>query len=270
MTSLIQISDPHFGTERPEVVAALLEWVQGARPDVVVLSGDLTQRARPSQFGKLREFVARLHCQNILAIPGNHDIPLFDLIERLRAPYRHFSAVLGAELEPSYESEELLVVTVNTTRKWRHKHGEVSSTQIRRVSHRLRASRAWLRVVVTHQPVLALEGSDENNLLRGSEWAAPAWATAGADLLLGGHIHLPYVRPLSDRFSELSRRTWVVQAGTAVSSRVRGGVPNSVNRIEVASTQSCVVQRWDYEASTSAFQCVKSEVLDLDPHPNPC
>jgi 3',5'-cyclic AMP phosphodiesterase CpdA len=269
MTSLIHISDPHFGTERVEVVAALLDWVTRTRPDLIVLSGDLTQRARPGQFQKLREFVERLDCAHVLAIPGNHDIPLFDLLERLRSPYRHYSAAMGTQLEPAYESAELLVVTVNTTRKWRRKHGEVSAAQTQRVSERLLCSGAQLRIVVTHQPVVALDAKDENNLLRGSERAAPVWSEAGADLLLGGHIHLPYVLPLSHRFSGLSRRTWVLQAGTAVSRRVRGGVPNSVNRVELTSPSSCLAQRWDYHASTSAFQCVGSVVLPLDPHPKP-
>ena len=95
--------------------------------------------------------------------------------------------------------------------------------QIRRVAARLEAaSAAQLRVVVTHQPVAVTRAQDEKNLLHGRERAVQRWARAGADLILGGHIHLPYVLPLHDTFAGLPRRVWAVQAGTALSRRTRG------------------------------------------------
>ena len=120
-----------------------------------------------------------------------------------------------------------MVVCVNTTRAWRHKHGEVSGAADRpRGPACWRApSAAQLRVVVVHQPVAVTRAEDVPNRLRGHAAALQRWAAAGADLVMGGHIHLPYVMPLQG----LARPMWVVQAGTAVSSRVREGVPNSVN-----------------------------------------
>src|SRR5690606_15347061 len=119
------------------------------------------------------------------------------------------------------ETPELLVVGVNTTRPARHKDGEVSAAQIERVAQRLRqASAAQLRVVMLHHPVRAVEESDVSNLLIGREQAVPAWVDAGMDLLLAGHIHLPYQVPLQGNCSE--RRAWAIQAGTGISQRVRG------------------------------------------------
>lgn len=264
MTSLLQVSDPHFGTELDDVVDALVALSQRERPDLVVLSGDITQRARRSQFASARAFTDRLGAP-VLAIPGNHDIPLFDPFARVFSPYDHFRAVFGAELEPSFESDELLVVGVKTTRRWRHKHGEVSDEQIERVASRLRRARPeQLRVVVTHQPVLAIRDHDAHNLLRGSERAAPHWCEAGADLFLGGHIHLPYLRPLSERFDELPRRAWVAQAGTAVSRRVREGIPNSVNRVIHGGGADWSVERWDFHAARRAFELVEARPIALD------
>ena len=103
MSVLLQISDTHFGTEQPPVVAALLALARQQAPELVVLSGDITQRARPAQFKAAWIFTEQLAAP-LLAIPGNHDIPLFDLWARLRHPYARHCAAFGADLEPAHTS----------------------------------------------------------------------------------------------------------------------------------------------------------------------
>ena len=260
MSVLLQITDLHFGTEQPPVMEALVALAHDQQPDLVVLSGDITQRARSAQFQAARAFVDRLGAP-VLAIPGNHDIPLFNLWARLRHPYAQHRAAFGHELEPVYRSEELLVVCVNTTRRWRHKNGEVSATQIDRVAQTLRrATPQQLRVVVVHQPVAVTRPEDITNLLRGHETALPRWSAAGADVVMGGHIHLAYVKALP----ALARPMWAVQGGTAVSSRVRSGLPNSVNLLRWgvdAPPGTCEVEQWDHSASEGAFVRVKRTEL---------
>lgn len=250
MSVVLHISDTHFGTEVPAVVEALVQLAQEQRPALVVLSGDITQRARAAQFSAARAFVDRLGAP-VLAIPGNHDIPLFDLWTRWRAPYARYSAAFGAELEPVHRSAGLLVVGVNTTRAWRHKHGEVSGPQIQRVARELEgASAEQLRVVVVHQPVAVVRAQDAMHRLRGHAEALQRWASAGADLVLGGHIHLPYIAPVQG----LARPLWALQAGTAVSSRVRPGVPQSVNLLRwEAGAGRCRIERWDHSAAEGRF-----------------
>lgn len=236
MSILLQVSDTHFGTERAPVVGALLALAAAERPDVLVLSGDITQRARRAQFDAARALVEAIGARHLVAIPGNHDVPLYNLAARLLDPYGGYARAFGAELEPACETDDLLVLGVNTTRARRHKHGEVSRAQIERVAQRLReAPPHKLRVVVTHHPLHVPPGADEGNLLRGHAQAARAWAVAGADLVMGGHIHLPFLRPMRERLPELARPLWVAQAGTAVSHRVRpdGGAANSVNLLRV-------------------------------------
>ena len=217
MSVLLQISDPHFGTEQAPVMQALEQLAHAQRPDLVVLSGDITQRATRAQFGAARAFVDRLRAPALLAIPGNHDIPLFALGTRLFDPYRRYRQAFGPELEPVFESAGCLVVAVNTTRWYRHKDGEVSPAQIERVAARLaRATPQQLRVVVVHQPLAVTLPRDEKNRLHGRDAAVPRWAAAGADMVLGGHIHLPFVRPLHEAFAGCARALWAVQAGTAV------------------------------------------------------
>jgi 3',5'-cyclic AMP phosphodiesterase CpdA len=268
MSLLIQISDPHFGTEQPPVVEALVRFVRMQAPDLVVLSGDITQRARKRQFRAARAFVDRLGAPALLAIPGNHDIPLFDAASRLFKPYANFRRAFGHELEPVYESERLLAIALNTTRRYRHANGEVSKAQIERVAARLeRASASQLRLVIVHQPVCVTRPEDEENLLRGHQRAVRRWAAAGADLIMGGHIHLPFVRALHERYDGLQRRAWVVQAGTAVSRRVRNGAANSVNLVRYGGPgpeRRCAVERWDFHAASAEFARVAVDELRCD------
>lgn len=262
MSVLLQISDPHFGTEQPAVVEALaaLSWLQ--RPDLLVLSGDITQRARPAQFQAARAFTDRLGVP-LLAVPGNHDIPLLDLWARVRRPYARHMAAFGDDLEPMHASPDLLVVGVNTTRAWRHKHGEVSGLQVDRVARVLADARAaQLRVVVVHQPVAVTLAEDVPHRLRGHALALQRWALAGADLIMGGHIHLPYVMALHG----LARSMWAVQSGTAVSSRVRKTVPNSVNLLRWGMDSSpgcCLIEQWDYSAADRAF--IRAKITEVIP-----
>ena len=261
MTTVLQVSDPHFGTEQPAVVAALLDLAARERPDVLVVSGDITQRARRRQFQAARAFIERIAAPRTLTIPGNHDIPLFNVFARAFAPYGGYERVFGRELEPGFDSPDLLVTCVNTTRPRRHKDGEVSPAQVEQVVTRLRgAGPSQLRVVVVHQPVMAARTDDERNLLHGRDGAVRAWVAAGADLVMGGHIHWPYACSLQLGFRDLPRDAWIVQAGTAVSSRTRDGVPNSVNLLRCAATpggRRCRIERWDYSADERGFARVE-------------
>lgn len=265
MSTLIQISDTHFGTEQEPVATALTELVKRIGPEMIVLSGDVTQRARRAQFSAARTFMNRLDTP-FVAVPGNHDIPLYNLAARMLAPYANYMRAFGSNLEPEYQSDAFLVLCANTTRPSRHKDGEISSRQIDRIAGRLtHAARNQLRIVVTHQPVHAIRAEDRRNLLHGHEQAIRAWSSAGADMIMGGHIHLPYIRPIRERFVDLPRKLWAVQAGTAISWRVRGSVPNSINLLRHSARElACVVERWDFDATATQFRCIKVERLELD------
>ena len=275
MSVVLQVSDPHFGTERPQVVEALVALAERERPGLVVLSGDITQRARPEEFRAARAFVDRLGAP-LLAIPGNHDIALFNLWERLVRPYARYAQAFGADLQPVHTSPHLLVVGVNTTRAWRHKNGQVSAAQVQRVARLLAGAQPQqLRVVVVHQPAAVPRASDRADLLRGHQAATQAWAAAGADLVMGGHIHLPFTQELQGE----GRPLWVVQAGTAVSSRTRPGAPNSVNIVRWGGVQAaskgpqdqtahytapaCHIERWDFVQHDQVF--VRSSVTSVQP-----
>ena len=277
MTLLLHASDPHFGTERSAAVDALVQLVHEQRPDVLLLSGDITQRATHLQFESARAFVARLQVPAILAIPGNHDIPLFNLAARLISPYARYMHAFGRDLEPEFENDEVLVLTLNTTRRYRHVDGALSNAQIERVARRLELARpAQWRMVLMHHPVAVTREQDRHNLLHGHAAAVQRWAAAGADLLAGGHIHLPFVLPLRDHWPHLPRAMWALQAGTAVSTRVRADAGNSVNIIRLGASapaldttagalRHCVIERWDHTATNQRFERVQTLSLSSAP-----
>ncbi len=262
MSVLLHISDTHFGTEQAVVVEALTVFAHAHQPELVVLTGDITQRARRAEFAAARTFAQSLGAK-VLAMPGNHDIPLFNVVARMFHPYAGFRAAFGAQTEPMYSSSELLLLCVNTSRPHRHRHGEISPEQIERVAAELeRASPKQLRVVAVHQPIDTPYPAELMHRVRGHEQAQRRWAQAGADVVIGGHIHLPYVMALSG----LARPMWAVQAGTAVSRRVRAGAPNSLNLIRWGAASPagvCVVEQWDYDVHSQAF--ARHKTYDIQP-----
>jgi 3',5'-cyclic AMP phosphodiesterase CpdA len=264
MSVLMHISDPHFGTEKPAVVEDLLKLAEAMQPERVLLTGDITQRARRGQFRAARAFCDRLPCP-VIAIPGNHDIPLFNLLARCLWPYAGYRQAFGDELEPTWESSNWHVIGVNSTHPGRHKDGELNTQAIDRICQRLSASSGdAMRIVALHHPLHAITEHDEANRARGYFAALHAFAEAGADMVLGGHIHLPYVRPMYPLIDTLSRQIWVVQAGTAVSSRIRNGRPNSVHVIRrlPAVTRGCDVEQWDHSAERGAF--IQAKVTHIE------
>jgi 3',5'-cyclic AMP phosphodiesterase CpdA len=265
--SLLQISDPHFGTEVPHVVAALTALTARLSPSLVVMSGDVTQRATEDQFASAAAFLRQLPAPASLVVPGNHDIPLVNLALRAYSPFSRFTQTFGTDLEPVHEDAQLLVIGVNTVIPLWHKQGWVSDAQIERTCDLMRkASPHQIRAIVCHHPVHVIRKEDNKNLLRRADEAVRHWVAAGADLILGGHIHLPYFRPLKQRLPDLPRDAWVVQAGTAVSIRIRQGIANSVNFVQPIATATgaaCRVERWDYSEREGAFRLITSDELTL-------
>jgi 3',5'-cyclic AMP phosphodiesterase CpdA len=259
--TVLHLSDTHFGTEQPPVVQALLQLAQGCAPDAIVVTGDLTQRATAAQFHSARRFLAQLPPVPTLVLPGNHDIALFDLWTRLLHPYRAYAAVAGAAAAPRLLlGRHLLVVAADTTRRWRHRHGTLGRAQIDAVAAQLAAAPAgaW-RMVATHHPLRVRALADLVDRPRHHALALQRWAEAGAELLLAGHIHLPAVLPVAPG-------CWVVQAGTAVSHRLRPGVPNSINLLRQQPGTPCrpglrQCQRWDYRAEAGRFELAETVPL---------
>lgn len=249
MSNIAHLSDVHFGHHDPEVVAGLEILLFDRRPDLVVISGDLTQRARVAQYELACEFIDRLEANGlaVLAVPGNHDVPLYDIVRRFTRPLARYKRYIDDDLCPWWENDELAVLGINTARSLTFKDGSVSHDQMRLIRECFNASRPGkLRILVTHHPLIAMPLGDEDaptGVVNRSVDALTAAGDAGVDMLLAGHIHRSFsqsVRALGhlpgklhgDRHVENTGRALVVQAGTATSTRLRGGERQSFNWIE--------------------------------------
>ncbi len=251
---IAHLSDPHFGTVVPAVRDALLAESLAHPPDLILMTGDITQRARRSQFAEAREFLNAMPHVPRLCMPGNHDLPLFDVFTRALNPYAHFRTYISTELQPEFIDERVAVLFVDATRRTRHKNGVLSDRQIDRTAARLADQRAPFRLVATHQPLAALVASDRSNVARGAPRALDRWIAAGADMFIGGHIHLPYC--IEVRTTNLSDSSVLLQAGTCLSHRVRDGIPNSYNILTLhcsGDARSIGVERRDFDAATGRF-----------------
>lgn len=258
MSLILQISDTHFGTENPAVAAALVELAQQLAPDMIVLSGDLTQRARAVEFSALGEFMSRLPAVPQVVVPGNHDIPLFDLPTRFTRPFSAFEACLGPSTNAAYRLDDAFVMGINSVRPWRHKRGSLCKEQVEAVATQLhRVGPDCLRIVVVHHPMDVHDAGDEGDIVGGAGYAVAVWGALGADLILSGHVHVPICRPLAVRYGAAAGGTWTAVAGTALSRRTRGGCPNSVNIVRVIRRASRIhssVEQWDFDAGTASFR----------------
>jgi 3',5'-cyclic AMP phosphodiesterase CpdA len=228
VTILAHVSDLHFGREDPAVAEALLSDVGAARATLLVVSGDLTQRAREAQFRACRAWLDRLPVP-WLAVPGNHDVPLRDVVRRFLAPWRRWRRHVSEELDPHFEDGGVVVQGINTARRNRWKEGRISLEQIRKVRERFAtADEGRLHVLVTHHPFLPAPAERAWTPMARAEEALAALEGTRIDLLLSGHQHRAYSADVERHYEKMTRRILVVHAGTSISLR-RRHEPNTWN-----------------------------------------
>lgn len=213
MTRIIHLSDPHFGTVPDGLAQRLLDCVQGLRPDAVVLSGDLTQRARKFQYSLARQFLEGLPAP-VLAVPGNHDVPLWNLPLRLTNPWRGWRRGLGLPLETVLAAGDAAILGLNSANPCAWKDGRVTAAQLAHLRDVFSGVGARRRIVALHHPPEPPEGEPAS--LMGAEALIETCKGAGVEMILSGHLHFTQVAPLAAASGLLA-----VQAGTCLSSRTR-------------------------------------------------
>lgn len=251
MNRLAHVSDLHFGAESPELVEALLADLARQAPALVVVSGDLTQRARRREFAQARAFLDRIPFPR-LVVPGNHDIPLFDLASRFLQPLARFRRYIAEDVDPFFRSESLAVLGVNTARSNTWKEGRISTAQIDLLRRRFGPLPPHVvKVLVTHHPFLPPPGASPPLVGRASE-ALYAAEACGVDVVLSGHLHLGYTGDVRAHHAHVGRSLLVAQAGTATSHRTRDEV-NSYNLLEFSPQRLAFRRRaWDGRAFQDA------------------
>lgn len=219
---LAHLSDPHWGRRwSPGAADALAAFLQERRPDRVVVSGDLTQRAKIREFTAARRYLDALGVP-VLAVPGNHDVPLYRLHERLLDPYgawrRHFQPLL----EPSLLDPELALFGLCTAHPLTLTEGRLGAGQLARLERALlRTSPSQFTVLVLHHPLLHADPTDRDRTLRGAERFVQLLGRVKVDLILSGHFHHRMVVNLQEVWPKLPRPVYQVFAPTACTVRGR-------------------------------------------------
>ena len=260
MRTIVHLSDLHFGKVDEVLLTPLVEAVSALAPDVVVVSGDLTQRARTTQFLEARAFLARLPRPKVV-VPGNHDVPLHNVVHRLLKPLDKFRRHIEPSLSPSFVDAEIAVLGVNTARSLVVKNGRVNMAQLESVRVAFaRVGDEVIKVVVTHHPFDVPPHIDAGERVGRAEAAMEVFAQCGVDVLLAGHLHTSRTAGTGDRYALSGYEALVVSAGTATSTRGRGEA-NSFNALRLQK-QRVEVERFEWIAEQGRFVPVLQEVFE--------
>lgn len=264
MRTIVHLSDLHFGRVDPRILSPLARAVADTHPDLIAVSGDFTQRARRRQFADARAFLDALPFRQLL-VPGNHDVPLYNVPARLLAPLASYQRYISTDLEPTYMDDEVAVVGLNTARAFVARGGgRLSEPQVARAVERLRPLPANLiKIIVTHHPFDLPEGVPTENLVGRAVMAMEHLAAIGADLFLAGHIHVSHVGHTAERYRIAGHSALVVQAGT-MSTRGRGEC-NTFNVLRL-ERPNVIVERHSWEPGHQQFTMTWSGRFHHTPH----
>ena len=251
MRTLVHLSDIHFGRVDAAIIKPLIELVADIKPAVVAVSGDLTQRARSEQFKAARAFLDQLPKPQIV-VPGNHDVPLYNVFARFFQPLDKYRRHITNDLEPFYSDEEVAILGINTARSLTFKGGRVNEEQVAVMRKKLCPfDKKVVKIVVTHHPFDLPEGYDDSELVGRAQMAMKTLADCGADVFLSGHLHVSHTGHTAKRYKIGDHSALVVQAGTATSTRGRGEA-NSFNVIRI-DYPNISVERLEWQPARAIF-----------------
>ena len=257
MRTIVHLSDLPFGRVDPGLLEPLRERIHALEPSLVVVSGDLTQRAKPRQFREARAFLDSLPGPR-LVVPGNHDVPLFNVFQRFLTPLGKYKRIVTRDLEPVFVDDEIAVVGVNTARRFVWKDGSINSEQVAHVKERIcHLPQEVVKIVVTHHPFDVPDDHNEAEIVDKADKAMRVFAECGADILLSGHLHKTHTTQSADRYKIPGHSALIVQAGTATSTRERGET-NTFNVLRVAS-EAVAIERWQWNSHSRLFELGPAE-----------
>jgi 3',5'-cyclic AMP phosphodiesterase CpdA len=259
MRTLVHLSDLHFGRVDETLLDPLRKLVHELAPDVVVVSGDLTQRAKSEQFKAARAWLDTLPQPQVI-VPGNHDISLYNVLRRFMQPLTRYRRYITEDLSPSYFDDEIAVLGVNTARSLTFKDGRLNEEQVGQIRSQLAGlDRDVTRIVVTHHPFDLPEAAKEAEVVGRAQMAMQAFAECGVDVLMAGHLHASHAGSTAERYQLADYAALVVQAGTATSTRGRGEV-NSFNVLRVQPGR-VEVDRYGWDVVGQRFQLMSTDTF---------
>lgn len=264
MSLILHASDLHFGKADPHIVQAFLNEIDNLKPDLVVLSGDFTQIGSRSEFKMARDFISKISAP-VFTVPGNHDIPRYNLTDRFFDPMKHYREFISPMEDTSHEMDDAFIVGINTARPivphWNWANGMVSQRQIIDTHNLFRsAPNEKVRIFVCHHPLVNVDGAPIDTIVWGSTDLLFALEDQHIDLVLTGHVHHASVLPEMADHSGLV----MIGAASATSTRLRGQ-KNGYNLIKIEKDKIGIkLMAWDGTAHTQLQSIEIPRVLHGD------
>ncbi|HUG40620.1 MAG TPA: metallophosphoesterase family protein [Longimicrobiales bacterium] len=272
MTTIVHMSDLHFG---PPYVArvgeALLEATEAIQPELIVASGDFTQRAREEQFAEARAFLDRLPRVPTVVVPGNHDVPLWRVFERIFSPYRWYREYIRDELDYVLEVDGAVVVALNSTAPLRATtNGRIDAPQLDLCRRAFaEAAPGAVKIVVAHHHFAPAPDYEGGQVMPRAKRAIDVFTELEVDLIMGGHLHRAYIGNSLDLYPGADRDhgITIVQSGTSTSrrGRVREREKNSFNVVRVGD-DVVRVTHYMYFEDVNGFASVSRHIFPRNHH----
>jgi 3',5'-cyclic AMP phosphodiesterase CpdA len=261
MRTIVHISDLHFGRVDPAILAPLVNFIGDVKPDLVAVSGDLTQRARTVEYIAAREFLGSIPFPQIV-VPGNHDVPLHNLMSRFTRSLDRYTRYITPDLQPVFADSEIAVVGVNTARALTWKDGRINQRQLEKLRETLQSVPPdSTKIVVTHHP-FDLPAGAFGSVVGRSRLAMKTLAECRVDLLLAGHFHIADTGQTAKRYKMPGYSAIIVSAGTSTSTRGRGQ-PNSLNVIQI-DRPNLTIERRTWRPTSGLFDVISVEFFRHD------
>lgn len=222
MRTIVHLSDLHFGRIYEPSLKPIAELIKTIKPDVIAISGDLTMRAKSKEFLQAKAFLDDLPFPKIV-VPGNHDIPLYNVFSRFFLALKKFRKYIDSDLTPSYKDEKMVIYGLNSARSFTFTRGNVNLQQVAKICEEFeKLPPETLKIVVTHHPFDLPLPFAASNLIRRHTIATDMLIKAKTDIFLAGHTHISLIGHIPEHQKLLNYNSLLVQAGTATSVRTRG------------------------------------------------
>ncbi|MBC8165749.1 MAG: metallophosphoesterase [Bryobacteraceae bacterium] len=249
MKTIVHLSDLHFNAVDNKLIPPLVEAVNSIKPDILAVSGDLTQHAHQDEFEAAMSLIRSLP-GHLIVVPGNHDMSFYNLWRRATQRLKLFRKLVTNDPEPFYSDGEITVLGLNTARVSHLRDGRIRGWQVQRMEERMGAAPSdSVKVLVTHHPFDLPDTFNARELVGRGEEYVPRVVKC-IDLMLAGHMHISHAGPTALRYKIEGQSTIFVQAGTALSTRVR----SECNSFQVIRTTKGSIETQQYLEEEKEFR----------------
>lgn len=244
MTSIIQFADIHFGVEDQEAMGCVKGAIEKLHPDIIVICGDITQNGSDEEFKAAHEWIKTLDGPKLIT-PGNHDTPMYGLIERFTRPFAKYRKWIEPLSEPYFTNKDVTILPYNSARGWQFGFdwslGAVNLKDLAILTENMkRLSQGGVEVIMAHHPLIYPDVSPLQKRTKNGVKTLKYLSHHNVDIVLTGHVHVPFA------IERHPNETEVISIGAGTLSHRRRNKPVSFNHISIDQS--------DIEVSALEFQ----------------